>query len=69
MRKPAILLAAALAVSGCATCHEHPVWCAIGGGVIVGSIAATIEANRGDRHQSAPSGPLCAPNCAVSAIH
>lgn len=65
------ILAVSLAglLGGCAMCHEHKVACAISGGLIVGSIAATIEATKGDHRQSAPSGPLCAPNCAVSSIH
>jgi hypothetical protein len=53
-------------IGGCATMERHPVWTAVGTAVIVGSIAATIEANRGDHRQAA--GPLCAPNCAVGAI-
>jgi len=51
----ALCLASIFAVSGCATCQQHPVWCAIGSAVVVGSIAATIEANSGGHgHAASP---------------
>jgi uncharacterized lipoprotein YajG len=38
-----LTLAAALALlGGCATCQQHPVYCAVGSALIVGSVAATI---------------------------
>jgi uncharacterized lipoprotein YajG len=41
-----LALAAALALlGGCATCQQHPVYCAVGSAIIVGSVAATIAAN------------------------
>lgn len=48
-------------MGGCATLERHPVWTAVGTAVIVGSIAATIEANRGD-HRQGPD--LCGPSAA-----
>src|SRR5579872_4154008 len=51
------LLTSVLAVSGCATCQQHPVACAIGGGIIIGSAAAIIEHHHDEMHdrQIAPS--------------
>jgi hypothetical protein len=40
------------ALSGCATCQQRPVWCAVGTAVVVGSIAATVAANSGDHGSS-----------------
>lgn len=40
------------ALSGCATCNRYPVACAIGGAVVAGSIAYTLEMN--DSHHRAP---------------
>jgi hypothetical protein len=45
---PAFVAALLLALGGCATCRDHPVACGIAGAVVAGSIAATIESNRGD---------------------
>jgi hypothetical protein len=39
-------LAALLALSGCATCQQHPIACSVGSAVIVGSAAAMIAAHR-----------------------
>ena len=54
----ATLLTVVLALSGCATgrvlpdaCEQHPLACSIGAAVIVGSVAATVEANQ---HHSQP---------------
>jgi hypothetical protein len=44
-------IACALLLTGCATCQNHPVFCAVGTAIIVGSVAATIEDNR---HHEAP---------------
>jgi hypothetical protein len=66
MKITAVLLAAIFAVSGCATCHEHPVACTIVGAIVVGSIAATIENNQPDHRQPDGYHPLCAPNCLIS---
>jgi hypothetical protein len=51
----AALLALVLALSGCATCQQHPTACAIAGAVIAGSIAATVVAN--DHHHHGAAGP------------
>jgi hypothetical protein len=32
-----------ISLSGCATCQQHPVWCAVGSAIVVGSIAASID--------------------------
>lgn len=39
------ILAAVLlfSISGCAICQRHPVYCAVGSAIIVGSIAASID--------------------------
>jgi hypothetical protein len=39
----------ALSLSACATCHEHPVACAIGGAIVIGSIAAAAEHSHDQR--------------------
>lgn len=54
----AISATALLALGGCATCQQHPVYCAIGGAIIVGSVAA-IAAQHGHSN-SQPD--LCGPN-------
>lgn len=36
-----IILAALLALSGCATCERHPIVCTVAAGVVIGSIAAS----------------------------
>lgn len=38
-----------LAAGGCATCEQHPVWCAVGTAVIVGSIAVAVEHHHGQQ--------------------
>lgn len=43
--------------AGCATCQQHPVWCAVGTAVIVGSVAAAVEHNHDQQHEFA-----CGPN-------
>lgn len=55
MKTIAILLLT-LCATGCATCQQHPVWCAVGAAVVVGSIAASIEHHR-DQRASDPCGP------------
>jgi len=48
-----LIIAAALALTGgCATCQQHPVYCAVGTAIIVGSVAATIAANSGHSSHS-----------------
>ena len=47
---------AGAALSGCATCQNHPYVCAVGGAIVVGSVAATIEAH----HHSDSSAPVYA---------
>lgn len=66
MRKATVLIAA-LSMAGCMTCREHPVACAIGTGIVVGSVAAIVEHqhDQHDRRVGPTSGPLCAPFCAV----
>lgn len=56
-----VLVGILAGLGGCATCQTHPVACAIGGALIVGSVAATVAANTGHDH----SGPdLCGPSAA-----
>lgn len=38
---PTLVAALLLALGGCATCQQHPTACAIGGAIVVGSIAAS----------------------------
>lgn len=45
-----VLIAALISLSGCATCQQHPVWCAVGTVVVVGSIAASVEHHRDQTH-------------------
>lgn len=52
-----IVILAALALSACATCREHPTACAIGSAVIVGSVAATIAAHSDSRGHVQPPPP------------
>lgn len=51
--KIVILSIAAVALSGCEACRVHPVACAVGSALIVGSVAATIE-----RHHDQHARPL-----------
>ena len=55
----------ALSLSACATCQQHPVWCAVGTAVVVGSIAAAVAANSSDhdstRQISRTPGPMIRP--------
>jgi hypothetical protein len=51
-----LTLCALLALAGCATCREHPVACAVGSALIVGSIAATIELRKDSHDPAAPHG-------------
>lgn len=59
----AAIVIALLALTGCATCQRHPYICAVGGAVIVGSIAASYASDH-DRHAQHFT-PLCAPHCIV----
>lgn len=43
------LLVVVLSLSACATCERHPTMCAVGGAIVVGSIAYTLEMHS-DRH-------------------
>ena len=45
-----------LLLNGCATCERYPVACAVSTAIVVGSVAATIEANR---HDHAPAKKNC----------
>lgn len=40
----------ALALSGCATCEQHPYMCGFATAVVVGSIAATLASNDCSHH-------------------
>ena len=46
------LLIVVLSLSACATCERHPYVCAVGGAIVVGSIAYTLEMHS-DRQNSA----------------
>jgi hypothetical protein len=60
MRLFSLLMAVLLA--GCATCDHHPVACLIGGAVVVGSVAATIQAhNDRDPQHSVQINPVARP--------
>ena len=55
MFKTLTLVSALAVLGGCATCQNHPYVCAVGGAVIVGSVAATVAAREGhDNRQAAP---------------
>jgi len=58
------LLLVALTFGGCTLCREHPMACTIGGAIIVGSIAASID-HDGDNSQTSrsitPHRGVCAP--------
>lgn len=47
-------------LSGCATCQRHPVVCAVGFGLVAGSIAASQNHSSDDRHIPTP-GVTCIP--------
>jgi hypothetical protein len=49
----AAVLLLSLSLSGCATCQQHPVWCAVGTAVVVGSIAASVEHQHDQRRAPA----------------
>jgi hypothetical protein len=57
--KSLVLALALTASSGCATLERHPVLTAVGSAIIVGSVAATIEANRGDRRLTPVEDHFC----------
>jgi hypothetical protein len=52
-------LIALLLLSGCETLASHPRLTAFGGAIIVGTVAATIEANRGDRRAATVDPHFC----------
>lgn len=60
-----------LLLGGCATCQTHPVACAIGSAVVVGSIVATVNAHndRGGVNPIRRGGPgypsVCVTNPAI----
>lgn len=43
--KSIILILASLAASGCSTCANHPVACSVGGAIIAGSVAASLNSH------------------------
>lgn len=53
MRFP-ILIAALLALGGCATCQNHPIACTVATAIVAGSIAASLQ-QHDDQRRSAPS--------------
>jgi hypothetical protein len=67
MRRPLVIASAVIALSGCATCREHPVFCAAATAVVVGSAVALAEAHHGGhssplpRCQQQPSALDCRP--------
>jgi hypothetical protein len=70
MKIKTLCLASVFALSGCATCQQHPVWCAVGAAIVVGTAAAVIEHHHDQTHerQIAPNNgfnPLCAPYCPI----
>ena len=52
-------LIAMVLLSGCETMARHPRLTAFGGAIFVGSVAATIEANRGDRRAAPAQDHFC----------
>jgi hypothetical protein len=64
--KTLLAIVAALAVSGCATCRDHPVACAVVGAVVIGSIAASIDHDGGPSRQASRA-PINRPICAGGA--
>jgi hypothetical protein len=48
----AISAVSLLALGGCATCQNHPVYCAVGTALVVGSVAATVAANSSDHNRT-----------------
>jgi hypothetical protein len=50
-------------ISGCATCREHPVWCAVGSAVVVGSIAAVAEHHHDQQAHDRQIAPGGSPQC------
>lgn len=38
-----VILGYTVAISGCATCQQHPVYCAVGTAIVAGSIVAIAE--------------------------
>lgn len=49
--KIASLITVAFIASGCQTCQQHPVYCAIGSAIIVGSVVAIAEAHHHSDHR------------------
>lgn len=54
LRIIAALALASSALTGCATCRNHPVACTLAGAIIVGSVAATVAANSGGHDPTPP---------------
>jgi hypothetical protein len=50
--KTSIVILAALALSACATCRDHPVACTVAGAIVVGSVAASVAQHDHDRAQT-----------------
>jgi hypothetical protein len=45
---------ALFALSGCASCREHPVMCGLVSAIAVGTVVATIEQNQPDHRHAVP---------------
>ena len=63
LRFIAALALASSALTGCATCRNHPVVCTVAGAVIVGSVAATVAAHSDHEHTPPHMRNVSPPNC------
>jgi hypothetical protein len=57
------LIAALISISACATCQQHPVACAVGSAVIVGSIAVALEHHHDQQTHDRQIAPSVGPEC------
>jgi hypothetical protein len=74
MLKLIIAVVAALSLSACATCREHPVVCGVAGAFVVGSVAVMASAHGHGGSPGSTRGfglpePVCTTTGAVTTCH
>jgi hypothetical protein len=59
--KLAAVAALLLALTGCATCQQHPLACGVAGAIVVGSVAASVGShdNRAHDNRAVINGTPC----------
>ena len=61
--KSLVAIILALALGGCATCHEHPVACGVVTAITVGAVAAAAQHHHDQRAQSGPTSAVVLGQC------